>query len=156
MGRDESGCWQERSVASIDSIKQAALEWSCLFFCAACVIVLCYGSVVCGGHETFRFDTFFKEAHDLGADYVAIGHYGGCDFRNRILSNATDASGCCGKLAQPAAVSNYMSRSFIYSSVLLLGEDSTLINNECRDNLGYGIADAMGFDLFAFVFLGGG
>lgn len=30
------------------------------------------------------------------------------------------------------------------------------INNECRDNLGYGIADAMGFDLFAFVFLGEG
>ena len=29
------------------------------------------------------------------------------------------------------------------------------INNECRDNLGYGIADAMGFDLFAFVFWGG-
>ena len=58
----------------------------------------------------FRFDAFFKAALDLGADYVAIGHYGGCDFRNRILGNATDASGCCGELAQPAAVSNYMSR----------------------------------------------
>ncbi len=29
------------------------------------------------------------------------------------------------------------------------------INNECRDSLGYVMADAMGFDLFAFVFWGG-
>lgn len=28
------------------------------------------------------------------------------------------------------------------------------INNECRDSLGYVMADAMGFDLFAFVFWG--
>ena len=28
------------------------------------------------------------------------------------------------------------------------------INNECRDNLGYVMAEAMGFDLFAFVFWG--
>ena len=68
----------------------------------------------------FRFDAFFKAALDLGADYVAIGHYGGCDFRNRILGNATDASGCCGELAQPAAVSNYMSRLlFIVQSYCL-------------------------------------
>lgn len=64
---------------------------------------------------------FFKEALDLGADYVAIGHYGGCDFRNRILGNATDTSGCCGELAQPAAVSNYMSRSLFIVSFIVWG-----------------------------------
>ena len=70
---------------------------------------------------TFRFDTFFKEVLDLGADYVAIGHYGGCDFLNRILGNATDTSGCCGEQAQPAAVSNYMGRSSLTGQFYCLG-----------------------------------
>ncbi len=67
-------------------------------------------------------------------------------YRCERLLWRTGAACCCIELYEQA---------FIYSSVLLLGEDSTLINNECRDNLGYGIADAMGFDLFAFVFFGG-
>lgn len=54
----------------------------------------------------------------------------------------TGAACCCIELYEQV---------FIHRSVLLFGEDGTLRNNECRDNLGYVMAEAMGFDLFSSV-----
>lgn len=101
----------------------------------------------------FRFDAFFQGGTRPGrrlCRYRTLlrvrfseSDIGQCYRCERLLWR-TGAACCCIELYEQA---------FIYSSVLLLGEDSTLINNEYRDNLGYGIADAMGFDLFAFGFL---
>ena len=71
---------------------------------------------------------------------------GQCNRYERLLWR-TGAACCCIEL---------YGQVFTHRSVLLFGKGGMPINNECRDNLGYGIADAMGFDLFAFVFLGGG
>lgn len=70
---------------------------------------------------------------------------GQCDRYEQLLWR-TGAACCCIELYEQV---------FTHRSVLLFGKGGMPITNECRDNLGYVMADAMGFDLFACGCFGG-
>ena len=82
------------------------------------VMALCGVGIL---YETFRFDAFFRW-HSTWAPTMSLPDtIGDAIFRYRELGNVIDTSNCCGELAQPTAVSNYMGRSSLTGQFYCLG-----------------------------------